>query len=459
MPWWSLAPAPSEPPDPWRDFHRRCVNSSGYEREAGLRLLARLPAELHGRALPLVLARLNDWVPQVRAAAVQALPLLLRDDLETEWIAALPVVAQLMSGSRWAEDGAAARATIEGFLLRSPSRRAALLACAPQFSRRVRRWLTVQSWRYGTPEEAMHSLLLELRGADAFLARQALLQLQARTPDWPTLPGVGDALARARFPALRLVALRHQQSRGQFPADAEAVELALSRHAATRGWVLFHASPELKARIQQHAERVLGHGLGVSVQLVALQVLHALRASSLPGLLAAMRAHPLARLREAAFVLGLSVCEPDEREGLTVRALADPSRRVQRSGLVALRRGQVSLTAPELLHLLRCQPAAVQPVLRALALLSAPTRVPAALQVLADYTLEPELAAEELRALVTALACHIYAPTVAESDAIRHAAMRLHQRRPELCVAVPKPLFKAFGVDALMVDAQRHRSS
>lgn len=450
--------SPQADADPWREFHRRCVDSNGYEREAGLRLLHRLPAELQGRALPLVLARLNDWVPQVRAAAAQALPQLLRDDLDAAWLAALPAVAQLMAGSRWAEDGAPARSAIEDFLLRAPQRRAALLACAPQLGLRVRRWLVEQSWRYGTSDETLQALLAALTGADAHLARLALQRLQTLTPDWPDLPGVAAALAQARFPALRLVALRHQQGRGRFLAAHEAVQLAFSRHGATRSWVMFHATPALREQIQQHAQALLDTRSSVRLQLIALQVLRALQAASLPDRLAMARAHPVARLREAGFVLALPTATSDEREALTGAALADASRRVQRAALAALRRSQVSLTAAQLLALLDQQPAVAQAVLRALALQAAVTRVPAALQMLAGHALPPDLAAAELRALAMALARSAYAPTTVQADEIRHAALQLRQRRPELFAAVPPSFFKTWGVDALLNSDAHHPS-
>lgn len=449
-----LNPSPQPDADPWREFHRRCVDSNGYEREAGMRLLHRLPAELHGRALPLVLARLNDWVPQVRAAALQALPQLLRDDLETAWIAALPAVTQLMSGSRWVQDGAAVLADIENFLLKTPQRRAALLACAPQLGLRVQRWLVARSWHHGTPDETLQAVLIALRGADAHLARLALQQLQAMTPDWPTLPGVAGALERARFPALRLTALRHEQARGRFPADPEAVALAFSRHGATRGWLLFHASPALKQQIRHRAEMLLAARPPARAQLVALQLLKELQAPSLSDHLAAACAHPVARLREAGFMLSLS--GPGEHGACVAQALADPARRVQLVALAALRRGQASLTAVELLDLLQRQTAAAEPVLHALALQSAATRVPAALQVLAEPALSLDRAAHELRALAAALACSAYAPTTAQADVIRTAARRLRQRRPELFVVVPPGFFESWGVETLISGHDRN---
>ena len=437
MPWWSLAPAPPEPPDAWRDFHRRCVDSNGREREAALRDLPRLPAELHGRALPLALARLNDWVPQVRAAALRALPPLLRDELEPAWIDALPAVVRLMGGDRWPEDGTAARDAIQHFLLQSPQRRAALLSCAPQLTRPVQRWLVVQSWHYGSPMEQLYALSQALRGTDAWLAGQALRRLQVLSEDWPLLPGIPDALARAHFPRMRLIALRHQQARGSFPEQDEALALAFSRHGATRHWLFFHADAALKQHVRERAERVLDANGPVQGQLPALQVLHTLDADSLPTYLSAALAHPVARLREAGYVLTLAGVDGDEAAALTCRALADPSPRLQRAALAALIRGRASLTAAELLALSRREPRAAGAVLRALTHFEPFTRVPAALQVLAEQAFATEEVAEELRALKQAWAHSRYGPTGAQTAAVQQAAALLSKHHPELSLMWP----------------------
>jgi hypothetical protein len=395
-----------------------------------MRDLLQLPAELHGRALPLALARLNDWVPQVRAAALRALPLLLRDELEPAWIDALPAVVRLMDGGRWAEDGAEARGAIQHFLLQSPQRRAALLACAPQLTRSVQRWLVVQSWHYGTSAERLHSLSQALRGTDPLLAGQALRRLQAQSEDWPLLHGIPEALAGAHFPRLRLTALRHLHKRGLFPQGEEAVDLAFSRHGATRHWLFFHADATLKQRARERAEQLLAANGPVRGQLLALQVLRALQAESLPACLFIACAHPVARLREAGYVQTLAVVAAGEAAALTCRALADPSPRLQRAALAALVGGRASLTAAELLALSRREPHAAAVVLRALARFDALTRVPAALQVLAEQTLASDSAAEELRALERAWSCSRYAPSAAQTAAMQQAAALLRERRP-----------------------------
>ena len=431
---WLKTPAPQ---DPWLAFQARCVDSDGRCRESALRELQRLPAELHGRALPFVLARLNDWVPQVRAAAAKALLPLLRDDLTPAWLLALPDVARLMGGARWGRDGVALREAIEQFLLQDPARRAALLACAPHMALPARRWLTLQSWWHGPPDERLQALLLALQGADARMARQALRHLKTLSADWLAQPGVCEALARAHFPGLQLEVLRDLQAEGQFPGGDEALELAFSRHGGTRNWLLFHAGDELKQLVLRRAETLLGEPNAVVRQLVALQVLRALRAPSWPGHLVSGCAHPAARMREEACVQSFAHFEPDHCNALALRALADPSPKVQRAALNALRQGRAALTAPELRDLVRREPRAMQAVLRVLSHWSAWIRVPLTLELLAQTPVDRDVALAELDALGLSLQRSRYAPTAEQSWAVERAAAQLRRHRPDLDFSWP----------------------
>lgn len=424
-------------PDPWHQFRAGCESWNGRDREAALRSLPTLAPELHGAALPLVLARLNDWVPQVRAAAAAALPLLLRDELETAWIAALPELARLMQGQRWARDGADSRGAIEHFLLQSPSRRAALLACAPGQATRVARWLTRQSWLHGSPGERVAALAQALRGVDARLAWESLRHLQALDPDGLALPGVRAALAAARVPSLRLAGLRDDHARGRLPAADEAMALAFSRHGGTRSWLLFHAEAGLKQQVLQRAESVLDAAGPAGPRIVALQVLRALKAVSLPGHLQPALDAPQARVREVAHAIAQAVLDEAGRSACAARALADPSGRVQAVALRALRRGSATLTVAELQALVGRAPQALRPVLRAMEGYDAWTRVPAALALLAEHPLDAAAAADQLAALRLALRRSAYAPTEAQSAAVQQAAERLQQRRPALRFSRP----------------------
>jgi hypothetical protein len=250
------------------------------------------------------------------------------------------------------------------------------------------------------------------------LARQALRHLQTLSVDWAAVAGVREALAAARFPALRLEQLRHAQASGGFPVDDEAVELAFSRHGGTRSWLLFHAGDELKRQVMDRAEKVLIDASPVEQQRVALQLLRELQATSLPGHLAAARMHPSAQLRETAYAQSLSLLEAPERAELAAQALSDRSPKVQRTALAALRKGRVALTVAELVEVVRREPRALRAVLAALAYLQTWVRVPGALQLLAEYATDSNEVAKELGTLELALRRSLYAPSPEQSWAL-----------------------------------------
>ncbi len=126
--------------------------------------------------------------------------------------------------------------------------------------------------------------------------------------------------------------------------------IGLSPHAATREWLLFHADASLRLSLRQEAESILAAPTSWRQQLIALQWLRALQVPELPAHAQALADHAQARLRELAFVIRLGLPGMDTA-ALTCRALADPSPRVSRAALAALRKGRVSLAAAELLAL------------------------------------------------------------------------------------------------------------
>jgi len=222
-----------------------------------------------------------------------------------------------------------------------------------------------------------------------------------------------------------------------FPQGDEAIALAFSRHGATRHWLLFHADAAVKQQVRARAEQLLDANGPVQGQLLALQLLRALGAELLPAYLSAALAHPTARLREAGYVQTLVSVDADEAAALTCRALADPSPRLRRAALAALDRGRASLTVAQLLALSRREPGATGAVLSALARFEPFSRVPAALQVLAEQPLAADEATKELRALEQAWAWSRYVPTEAQTAALQQAVAQLHERRPELSFMRP----------------------
>src|SRR5687767_10375201 len=85
------------PPTDWNEKIADARSYSGYLREEAVRALA---AAGHGAALPVLLERVNDWVPQVRAAAREGIAAFLRDEHIASWGPALGQVAALGRATR-----------------------------------------------------------------------------------------------------------------------------------------------------------------------------------------------------------------------------------------------------------------------------------------------------------------------------------------------------------------------
>jgi len=88
-------------------------HASGFKRENAVRRLGMLGNPI---AIPYLIERVNDWVPQVRAAARDALSRFLIADHAAAWVASLPAVMHLQTCGR--DDHSGLLRTVEEFLLR-----------------------------------------------------------------------------------------------------------------------------------------------------------------------------------------------------------------------------------------------------------------------------------------------------------------------------------------------------
>ena len=86
-----------KPPASWDEWIVATTDRCGVVREAAVNALARAG---HGPALPALLGRLNDWVPEVRRAALGAVTAFLDEDHASSWSSALAQVSTLARGGR-----------------------------------------------------------------------------------------------------------------------------------------------------------------------------------------------------------------------------------------------------------------------------------------------------------------------------------------------------------------------
>src|ERR1043165_1681443 len=131
------------PPPGFVELLAMSSHGSGFKRENAVRRLGMIGNAL---ALPYLIARANDWVPQVRAAARDALNKLLRAENAEAFVTALPELLHLQACLR--DDHTALLQAVQDFLVREENVHhllAGLQNPDVQVARVATRWLVERS--------------------------------------------------------------------------------------------------------------------------------------------------------------------------------------------------------------------------------------------------------------------------------------------------------------------------
>jgi hypothetical protein len=310
-------------------------HQSGFVREQAVRILA---ANEEAFVLPFLLLRLNDWVPQVRLAAMAAVQDRLTLAQAGAWVRALGVVHRVSGGQR-ADHLWLGRAVTR--LLQSESARPAIeegLRCGTLPVRRacIRIALATEN-----PEPLLR---LVVRDGDPWVSFQAALGLCERLHGGE----LTELLGVLRRGNARCRALALEVTCREFPNEREPAlraglldETLWVREVARHHWSKSEGDPTgipafYRAELQAGNPATLEAALrGLGETGTEADVAHFLPHAS----------SPRARLREAA-ILGIGRCGGASRGELLARALRDPSLRVakaaHRHAVVHLGRGAVS---------------------------------------------------------------------------------------------------------------------
>lgn len=189
------------------DLLAMATHASGFKRENAVRRLGMLG---NPTAIPHLIVRANDWVPQVRAAAREALSKLLRTGNGEAFVASLPGIVHLRTCTR--DDHTGLLQAVQEFLLRednahhllaglhSPDRQVARLAIRLLVERQRMTATELISAGLSHKDEVVRSTVIDLLrvlGAGDFSAviakalrdpympvrREAFQQLMARDPE------------------------------------------------------------------------------------------------------------------------------------------------------------------------------------------------------------------------------------------------------------------------------------
>ncbi len=321
--WRELSPAAcgriAAAPDGWPLLAVATLHGSGYVREAAVAGLAAAPRP---EALRVVLARVNDWVPEVRAAARAALQPYLAIGFASAWVDALGQVAALARATR--DDHAALLDEVHALLAR-PEVEAALYAglAAPDAGtrRHCARVLIARSRAaldrvFASRDPALRSLAI-----DAAIAAGALD------------PALRDRALRDPVQAVRRVAVVHALAAGALDAarvDALLFDRGTDIRRLARAWIARHQPGRVIAASYRAALDDPAH-----LRLALRGLGECGHAEDLATLVAHL-AHPAAPIRRTA-IDGLAAFGDRAPAAPLVPLLADPVPSVGRAAVAALR--------------------------------------------------------------------------------------------------------------------------
>lgn len=313
---------------------------NGHERQAAVEALQDLR---YGEALPALLLRVNDWVPQVRAAAQKAVRVFLDDAFLPNWIRALDSIVALERARR--ADHQELFDAISSYL-RHPARLPAVMAAAGEARTSVKRYVLELQWQQAAGDVPRYQLLQQaLSGADVINARRALARVDAIESTERRCALVGAACC-SRFSPIRAQGLRQALSSQRATpslvramclddsAMVRAIALGALKEQGDVGVVLAQAVEQLGR------DRISGRSRATALQFLCI----AMPADAGRHCDAASYSSSVT-LRRAAFAALLSAADGAGKTELLLRALADPSPKVQRLAVEHVHRG--AMVPPE----------------------------------------------------------------------------------------------------------------
>ena len=315
-----------------------CCHHNGHVREAAIEHLAAADADV---AVPFLLVRVNDWVPEVRAAADGALEKYLDPAKAGRVVACLPLLERLAPGTRASHGRLISR--VESALA-SREARAAVLAGTRSREVQIRRYA--------------YRLLLRVPGEDP----TCVLQAAVTEPDPPlalwALRTASATLAPAPLDALLQRALTARSARVRVEALRLVTEHSLARAVECHRALLADRAASVRAQAQWLVRRETGDDLRFYYRELVAARDSASLAAGLSGLgetglgadaelIEPHTNHHAAGVRAAAVTALHRLC-PMDCISLFTLALQDRSAKVSRVAAGALRRVRHLPSASEL---------------------------------------------------------------------------------------------------------------
>jgi len=354
MNWWSklLGDGERKPPKTLDEWLVEARSHDGYVREAAAKALGRSG---QGRALPMLLERANDWVPEVRHAARQAVGVFLQEGSIGPWVSVLGQVAALRRASR--ADHSALLQGIEAFLLR-PDHLWALHAVQDELTPEALRFLFDLQIRVVADDEGRSQAVQSaLASRDVVVASMGVAAIEALQAPARRLALAGEA-CRSRFASVRANGLRVALRSGDPAAARLAADLGLDPSAGVRA-IALAALAGSTGPVVDRARSVFQQGVRARERAVALDVLCTLDPDGALALSELARSDPAHAVRRTAYIRRFAGAQGAERDELVLPALQDESPRVRSVAVVQVGQGAAAPSGDTLLGLARARPVAL----------------------------------------------------------------------------------------------------
>ncbi len=319
---------------------------NGYVREAAIKKLSQFTT---GAEIPFLIIRLNDWVPNVRNAAYEAIRLRIKPEYCRPIIDNLLLLRRLENAAR--VDNKEIIETIRE-LLQTDSCRPQILETLNMQDRFIRREsfkLLLDATKPDFEELAKRALsdddtVIRLLGAKRISA----------ACEGPTCESFFESMKRDRYMPVRREALRMAVRFGP-PRDLEELRNALlDSHASMREesrYQLRKMQPfDVAAFYREHLKKSESRTLYAVVSGLAES-----GSAEDDGLIVAYASHPIRKIRMAT-VKALASLRPDAHLETFTKALTDEASHVSYQAVRALRRKPWALNMARLLEFLRSTP-------------------------------------------------------------------------------------------------------
>jgi len=326
------------------------ASTNGYERQQAVEALARSDDP---RALRVLLVRANDWVPQVRQAAAEAVLAWLDEHRLDGWRQALPALWRLRGAGR--VDHRGLLEAVDAFLS-APSRLQRLGVGVPASDREAGRFLFQLSLKAGHAEAEMERVLVRgVASGDVWVARMAASRLGALATQASRSRAAAEA-CRSVFGEVRAAGLRSMSAGGQVVPAEWLNRLCFDERALVRQLALSAATSAMVEAVQLRALAVVGNASKPARErVVSLKLLRELRHPAHRACCEALIGCSSGALRAVACE-GLFAETDADLPALIERALVDAAPAVQRLAVKAVQRGAPAPSAQRVRQLVEAVP-------------------------------------------------------------------------------------------------------